>query len=315
MRRIVAALLVPAIAEVSLGASAIAQSTRACPPAVSEPYLVCQVDRAPRPDSANAAPKYPLLLLEGDMSGSVRIAFVVDAAGRVAPGSVAVLDSAIPMFVVTATDAVRKWRFQPGLEGGRPVAVRWEQIVSFAMPRDPEVPLIGPVVLARDTSPDGLPRLVVGIPDREPNAIVRFTNRELLDAQRAALALLAPQPLADSAGRPRVTVCLTINRGGQGFAADSASLAALEMPGRRAVIPRDCPPTYTMMIYDPRRAPPGYIDPYIIDVVRVTAWNANIILMAIDVSHQTATTSYRCWATRSGGSWRPECRRSSSVVG
>jgi hypothetical protein len=188
------------------------------------------------------------------------------------------------------------------------VAVRWDQIVAFSVPRDSELPFIDAVVLARDTSPDGTPRLVVGIREREPSAILLFSNRELLDAQRSALAALAPQPIEDSLGRPRVTVCLTINRGGADFAADSATLGALELPGRRAVIPRDCPPTYVMMMYNTTPRPSGYIDPYIMDVTRVIAWSAEILVMQIDVTHETATDSYRCWMTRGAPASATTCR-------
>jgi Gram-negative bacterial TonB protein C-terminal len=296
-----------------------AQMPRPCPPPTGEPYLVCQVDRAPRPDSGNAAPMYPVTMLEANVSATLRAEFVVDSSGRVAPGSVVVADSGSAMvayaaFAAAAKDALRTWRFAPGVEGGRPVAVRWEQILVFSVPPDSEVPLIAPIVLARDTAPDGLARLTVGIPSRRPEAILLFANRELLHAQRQALALVAPAPIPDSAGKPRVTVCLTINRGGQDFAADSLTMAMLETPGRHVVIPRDCPPVYTMRMYDPTRAPPGYIDPYLTSVPSVFAWNANVVVMRVDVV-QTSTKSYLCWAERAGSGWRPGCRRYRFTLG
>jgi hypothetical protein len=313
MKSIAAALILASV--VCGGSSVAAQSARECPQPTGEPYLVCQVDRAPRPDSANLPPRYPVLMLQGDIGDTLRLTFVVDSGGRVDPGSFTVVDSAQAIFTVAAKAALQRWTFEPGIKAGRPVAVRWEQIVAFSVPRDSELPFIEAVVLARDTAPDGVARIVVGVPHPEPAAIVRFSNRELLDAQRGALALVAPPPLADSLGRPRVTICLTINRGGQGFAADSATLAGLAVRGRAVVIPRDCPPAYVMRMYDTRRAPPGYNDPYLVDVVRVSAWNADILLMEIDVAHANATTTFRCWATRAGTGWRPACRLYRSAVG
>src|SRR3954462_13256762 len=52
-----------------------AQSARPCPSATTEPYLMCQVDRSPRADSANVAPKYPAMMLEAGITGTVRVAF------------------------------------------------------------------------------------------------------------------------------------------------------------------------------------------------------------------------------------------------
>jgi TonB family protein len=301
------AIIVSLLASVVHGASS-------CPPAAREPYLVCQVDRAPRPDSGNVAPTYPVLLLQADVSGTVRVRFVVDKGGRVDPGSVTVVDTTNALFGTAARAAIRTWMFEPGSKAGQPVAVRWEQILMFSVPRDSELPFVEPVVLARDTAPDGVPRIVVGVPDHEPMAIIGFSNRELLDAQRAALPIVAPPGVRDSAGQPRVTVCLTINRGGQGFAPDAETLRALEAPGRRVVMERDCPLAYVMRMYDTQRAPPGYIDPYLVDVVDVSAWNADILIMKIDVSHHAATTTFQCWATR-GTTWRPKCRRYRSTVG
>ena len=254
------------------------------------------------------------MLLQAAVSGAVRASFVVDTSGRVAPASVSVIDSAHPAFTVATKEAVRTWRFDPAMRDGRAVPVRWEQIVAFSVPRDSDLPFIEPAVLTRDTAPDGVPRMVVGIREREPAAILLFTNRALLDAQRAALAALAPQPILDSLGRPRVTVCLTINRGGAEFAADSATLAALEAPGRRAVIPRDCPATYVMLMYNTTPRPPGYIDPYVMDVTRVFAWSADVLVLQIDVTHETATDSYRCWVTR-GALASPTCRPFGHSVG
>ena len=314
MRWCVAALMV-AISPVA-AASLSAQPTRPCPPpATRAPYLVCQLDRPPRPDSINVAPSYPATLLQAAVRGTLRVSFVVNMSGRVDPTSFTVMDSAHALFITATKTALETWSFEPGLREGRAVPVRWEQIITFSVPRDSELPPFEPVVLARDTSPDGLPRLVVGLRDRESSAIVQFTNGELLDAQRSILAQLVPPPIQDSLGRPRVTVGLTINRGGQDVAADSTTLAALEVPGRHMVIPRDCPVTYEMLMYDTRRRPPGYIDPYIMEVPRVMAWSTAVLLIQVDVTHPTTTTTYRCWATRGAPSWRPTCRRFRSTSG
>jgi hypothetical protein len=246
---------------------------------------------------------------EAAAGGVLRVTFVVDTAGRVDLTSVTVVDSTFPVLLAAAKMTLPRWRFEPGRKAARSVAVRWEQVFAFTIPADSEVPPLEPSLIARDSTVDGVPRVVVGIRDPEPGAILLFSNGDLLDAQRHVLRTLAPAPITDSLGRPRVTLCLSINRGGQDFAADSVTIAALEAPGRRVVIPLDCPKTYAMALYDPQRRPPGYIDPYIVEVPRVIGWTADTIVMRIDISHEATQTSYRCAATRDGAAWRSTCRR------
>ena len=148
-----------------------------------------------------------------------------------------------------------------------------------------------------------------------PNGILKYSTADLLDAQRSALIQLAPEPRVDDAGLSRVTVCVSVSRGGQEFSADSATLAALDIPGRRAVIPRDCPQTFTMAMYTTDRAPRGYIDPYYMNVTRVSAPSDTKLLMLIDVTQDIRTKSFRCTATRNGPSWRSECELVATSAG
>ena len=150
---------------------------------------------------------------------------------------------------------------------------------------------------------------------QSPNAILNYSTAELLEAQRSALIQVAPEPRVDDGGLSRVTVCVSVNRGGQEFAADSATLAALDIPGRRAVIPRDCPQTYTMAMYTTDRPPRGNIDPYYMNVTRLSAPSDTKLLLLIDVSQDIRTKSYRCTVTRNRPSWRAECELSGTRAG
>ena len=255
------------------------------------------------------------MMREAGVGGVLRLTFVVDTAGRVDPASLTVVDSTFPLFLAAARMTLPKWRFEPARKAARTVAVRWEQVFAFTLPPDSEIPPLEPALIARDTTVDGVPRVVVGIRDPEPGAILLFTTGELLEAQRHVLRTLAPKPIADSLGRPRVTVCLSINRGGQDFAADSTTIAALEAPGRRVVIPLDCPKTYAMAMYDTQQRPPGYIDPYIVEVPRVIGWSADTLVMQIDILHEAALASYRCAATRDVRAWRSTCRQLRTSIG
>jgi len=283
-----------------------AQSSGSCPSTTAEPYLVCQVDRAPAAAPGNPAPRYPDMLLRAHVTGTARVRFVVDSAGHVPYGSFTVVESTHDLFSHSAKSAVPKWTFTPATLRGRPVATRYEQLIAFSLPSDSNAPFLPPTVLASDTAPGGVPRIVIGTPDREPGASLQFTNAELLDAQRAVLVALAPAPMVDSAGRSRVTVCLTRERGDQ--EGDTALLQALTVPGRRAVILRDCPRTYARMPLDlEHRPPPGWIDPVVMSVARVDEWTASIVVLDVGVSQGTGTHKYRCAATRDPSGWRTDC--------
>jgi hypothetical protein len=155
----------------------------------------------------------------------------------------------------------------------------------------------------------------IGARAQSPNAILAYSTAELLEAQRSALLRVAPEPRVDNAGLGRITVCVSINRGGEEFSADSATIATLDLPGRRAVIPRDCPQTYTMAMYSTDRAPPGYIDPYYMNVTHISAPSDTTLVMLVDVTQDIRRKSYRCTVTRNAASWRSECELYSTSAG
>jgi hypothetical protein len=150
---------------------------------------------------------------------------------------------------------------------------------------------------------------------QQPNAILAHSTEALLAAQRSALVQIAPEPRVDGAGVTRVTACVSVNRGGQEFAADTGTLAVLSIPGRHAVIPRDCPRTYAMALYSTDHPPRGWIDPYYISVTRVSASDTTTLVISIDVTQDVRTKSYRCDTRRSAAAWKAECRLVGSRAG
>ena len=288
--------------------SAAAQPARPCPAVVAnQPYERCQLDRPLRADTANVAPTYATSLRNVGLTGTVRVRLVVDTTGRPRPGSVVVVTAAHPLLTSAVTTAVGSWTFEPGQKGGMPVAAYHDQVVRFVSSMDPDAPELEVGIISRDTTADGAPRLTVGTPDREPGAIVKLSNDELMDAQRTVLVLLAPQPLTDSLGRARVVVCLTRIRGGQEEAADEETLRLLTAPGRRAVIPRDCPRPFAGRLWDTTRPPRGWIDPYNVTPTRVDAWTSNVLVVDVEVSQAGATHEHRCTVTRASAGWRAKC--------
>jgi len=288
--------------------AAAAQPARPCPPVVAgQPYERCHLEKPSLADTSNVAPTYPTHLRNVGLTGTVRVRFIVDTTGGLRPGSVVVVTAAHPLLTSAVTTAVGSWMFAPARKGGRPVAAYYDQVVRFASSFDPDGPDLDGGVISRDTTADGVPRLTVGTPEREPGAILKLSNDELMDAQRTVLALLAPQPLSDSLGRPRVIVCLTRIRGGQEEAADEETLRLLTAPGRRAVIPRDCPRPFAGRLWDTTRRPRGWIDPYNMTPVRVDAWTSTVLVVDVEVSQADVTHEHRCTLTRGSAGWRPKC--------
>ena len=69
---------------------------------------------------AQVSPKYPADLKKQGIAGLVKVQVVVDARGRVQDARVT--QGAHPLLDRAALDAVRQWRFQPAVRGGKPVA-------------------------------------------------------------------------------------------------------------------------------------------------------------------------------------------------
>ncbi len=99
-------------------------------PAVFEPALL---DHAPVARS-RANPVYPFDERRRGLEGSVLVDFIVDASGTVY-GARAVPPSATG-FESAAVQAVSKWKFQPGMKSGRPVAVHLQIPIVFSITRD-----------------------------------------------------------------------------------------------------------------------------------------------------------------------------------
>ena len=75
--------------------------------------------------------RYPTVLAESGIVGSVTLAFVIDVEGRVEAGAFEVLAATHRGFVAAAEEAVVTSRFRPARKGGVAVRVRVRQTVTF----------------------------------------------------------------------------------------------------------------------------------------------------------------------------------------
>lgn len=94
------------------------RSLTAAPAAQDDAVDVADLEKRPEPVS-QVAPVYPAELRKAKVEGVVTVVFVLDENGRVEDPRVE--KSSRPEFEKPALDAIRKWRFSPGLKGGQPV--------------------------------------------------------------------------------------------------------------------------------------------------------------------------------------------------
>ncbi len=96
-------------------------------------FNISELDRAPEP-VVQAQPDYPFELKRAGIDGRVRVGFIVDSQGNVIlPYIVSATNTG---FERAAVDAVKKWRFRPGMKNGRKVNTRVEQPIDFKVSAD-----------------------------------------------------------------------------------------------------------------------------------------------------------------------------------
>jgi protein TonB len=84
----------------------------------AEAFDVTDLEKRPEAVS-QTPPTYPPELRKAKIEGSVTLVFVLDETGRVEDPRVE--NSSRPEFEKPALDAIRRWRFRPGMKDGQPV--------------------------------------------------------------------------------------------------------------------------------------------------------------------------------------------------
>jgi len=97
---------------------------------VQEAFDVSDLEKRPVAVS-QAAPAYPADLRKAKVEGSVTLVFVLNEEGRVEDPRVE--NSSRPEFEKPALEAVRKWRFQPGMKDGQPVRTYIRVPIRFSV--------------------------------------------------------------------------------------------------------------------------------------------------------------------------------------
>lgn len=95
---------------------------------IDEAFSLAEIDQGPR-KVYHVDPSYPGELRGKKVEGAASVIFIVDAAGKVT--SPRLEKSAHPAFAKPALDAVKQWKFEPGLKGGQRVACRMRVSIRF----------------------------------------------------------------------------------------------------------------------------------------------------------------------------------------
>lgn len=93
-------------------------------------FDVADLDKPPQP-LAQITPVYPPDLRKKRVEGAVTLVFVVDETGRVEDPRVE--NSSHPEFEKPALDALRRWKFKPGLKEGNPVKTHMRLPMRFSI--------------------------------------------------------------------------------------------------------------------------------------------------------------------------------------
>ena len=95
---------------------------------IDEAFSLAEIDQGPR-KVYHVDPSYPGELRGKKVEGAASVIFIVDSAGKVT--SPRIEKSAHPAFAKPAIDAVKQWKFEPGLKGGQRVACRMRVSIRF----------------------------------------------------------------------------------------------------------------------------------------------------------------------------------------
>lgn len=97
----------------------------------AEAFSLAELERRPELLSARD-PVYPPALRQARVEGAVVLVFLLDETGRVLDPRVE--SGSHREFETAALEAIRRWRFRPGMKDGEPVRTHVRQTIRFALP-------------------------------------------------------------------------------------------------------------------------------------------------------------------------------------
>lgn len=102
---------------------------------LTQTFMEAAVDEPPERLSG-PDPRYPEMLRQAGIEGSVVLEFVIDTSGRVEESSIKIIQSTNRAFEGPARDVIRRSLYRPGRVRGQAVRVLVQQSISFTIQRD-----------------------------------------------------------------------------------------------------------------------------------------------------------------------------------
>lgn len=96
-------------------------------------FNITELDRVPEP-IVRTPPVFPYEMKREGVTARVRAGFIVDSQGNVIMPYI--VSSTHTGFERSAIEAIKKWKFRPGMKGGRKVNTRVEQPIDFKVSED-----------------------------------------------------------------------------------------------------------------------------------------------------------------------------------
>jgi protein TonB len=113
-------------------ATGVVGGTGPVPTVNGEVFLAADIDDPPAAVSI-PTPRYPEVLRQAGIAGTVQMQFVVDTTGHVEPNSWKAMKSSHKAFEEPAREAILKGVFKPGKSRGNPVRVLVQQVMRFSI--------------------------------------------------------------------------------------------------------------------------------------------------------------------------------------
>jgi periplasmic protein TonB len=137
--RCVVLLFVPVVVLLAGCGTASSPSSGSAP--VTQALDVSKLDQAPVP-RFQARPQYPFEMREKKIGGEVVVDFIIDVNGDVR--NAYAVRSSRREFEAAAVAAVAKWKFKPGMKGGRAVNTHMQVPIVFTLNEAPPPPAVPP---------------------------------------------------------------------------------------------------------------------------------------------------------------------------
>ena len=284
-----------------------AQSVARCPATADSIARPCELDTWSPAGIQRVPPRYPDIMRQAWVETEAQVEFVVDSTGRLDLSTLSVR-AGHDLFVSMIKAALVRTRFEPPHRNGLPVKVLVHEVVEF---RHPGSNLN--VVSAR--SPSSVEVDSTGTLRTVVFAYVPLDSAaapRLSDEERWTIYEVVAKHLMLQAQRRPSAFCIQVNR-----EQPPATFFARWSAAKEVVVPYNtCPLTYASMIHSPntKRAPPGWVDPVLIDMDPLQPWAMDLVILDVRYSQGMGTRYHQCEAVRTPDGWQAGCVLISSRI-